>query len=348
MTSSVSTRKPWRVMIATLVAVVLVAFGQTPVQAAQTETVSVAFTDTTTVRGTPLKTFYSGTWGKNSTHTWANAGAWFEIAFTGETVVLLGRKDTTNGTADVFVDDVKIGTANYQGTKSSTTVEIARFTGIQPGAHVLRVVTVGWINHARVDFTATVQTDVRAQLTASLERYVDADPADFTAASWTPFAAALASATTLQADATATDAALTAAMTSLDAAAAGRVQVSGLREILDQYRTRVPSNYTADSWAPFAAAVTAGDELLADSAATGAAVGAAKTAVQDAAASLVTLSTGTAGTIQNNQFWHDTDGNPIFSQGGGIFRFGDTYYWYGVQYTGAQYYYDNPTRMLQP
>jgi len=334
-----------RILVAALLAAVLVVFGSTPVHAAQTETASVLFTDTTTVRGTPLKTFYSGTWGKNSTHTWGNAGAAFEVAFTGETVALFGRRDTTNGTADVYVDDVKIGSANYQGSKSSTTVEIARFTGLTPGAHVLRVVTVGWINHARVDVTTTVQIDERALLAASIDRYSEADAAAYTASSWAPFAAALSAATAARDNASATGAALTSARTALEAAASARVQVSGLREVLDQYRTRVPSNYTAESWATFAAAITAGDAVAADANATAAAVGAAKTTVQNAAAALVVLSEGTAGSIENSRFWLDTEGNPIFSQGGGIFRFGDTYYWYGVQYTASQYYYDNPNRI---
>ncbi|MFJ4621541.1 family 43 glycosylhydrolase [Streptomyces sp. NPDC088812] len=50
-------------------------------------------------------------------------------------------------------------------------------------------------------------------------------------------------------------------------------------------------------------------------------------------------------TIQNDHFWLDTDGNPIYSQGGGVFKFGDTYYWYGVRYTGAEPYQKNPTRL---
>ena len=48
------------------------------------------------------------------------------------------------------------------------------------------------------------------------------------------------------------------------------------------------------------------------------------------------------GLITNDVFWHDTDGNPIYSQGGGIFKFGDKYYWYGVKYNGAVTYYNNP------
>lgn len=46
--------------------------------------------------------------------------------------------------------------------------------------------------------------------------------------------------------------------------------------------------------------------------------------------------------ITNDQFWKDTDGNNIYSQGGGIFRFGDKYYWYGVEYKNADEYANNP------
>jgi hypothetical protein len=48
-------------------------------------------------------------------------------------------------------------------------------------------------------------------------------------------------------------------------------------------------------------------------------------------------------TITNDCFWKDTSGNFIYSQGGGIFKFGDTYYWYGVHYSGAETYAKNPT-----
>ncbi|MBE6847077.1 MAG: hypothetical protein E7503_02955 [Ruminococcus sp.] len=48
--------------------------------------------------------------------------------------------------------------------------------------------------------------------------------------------------------------------------------------------------------------------------------------------------------IRNNTFWKDTNGNNIYSQGGGIFLFGDTYYWYGVHYSGAETYAANPTK----
>lgn len=47
-------------------------------------------------------------------------------------------------------------------------------------------------------------------------------------------------------------------------------------------------------------------------------------------------------TIFNSTWWEDTSGTPIYSQGGGVLQVGDTYYWYGVHYAGAQPYIDNP------
>jgi hypothetical protein len=48
--------------------------------------------------------------------------------------------------------------------------------------------------------------------------------------------------------------------------------------------------------------------------------------------------------IINDQFWKDTSGTPIYSQGGGVLQVGDTFYWYGVKYGGAVTYAANPTR----
>lgn len=53
-------------------------------------------------------------------------------------------------------------------------------------------------------------------------------------------------------------------------------------------------------------------------------------------------------TIQNDCFWNTVEGRPIYSQGGGIFRFNDpdtgqpTYYWYGNHYREAEQYRENP------
>lgn len=47
-------------------------------------------------------------------------------------------------------------------------------------------------------------------------------------------------------------------------------------------------------------------------------------------------------TITNDTFYKDTDGNNIYSQGGGIYKFGDKYYWYGFKYKEAPIYAKNP------
>lgn len=345
MTRTTATPRWPRSLTAALLAGLLVLAGQTPATAAPTvQTVTVAHTDISTVQGTPLKTFYEGAWSRNSTHSWATAGASFEIPFTGETVALFGRKATTNGTADVYVDGLKIGSADYRGPKSTSTVPIFNQSGFAPGDHVLRVVTVGWINHASAEFTTTSVVDERALLTAAIERVGTVEAADFTADSLSSFSGVLAEAVAVRDAATATDADLSLARATLESAAAELVQISGLRELLAQYQTRVPSMYTAESWAPFAAATVAASQVLDDPSAAFAAVVTAKNDLQNTASALDTVSDGVPGTIENNQFWLDTAGNPIFSQGGGIFRFGDRYYWYGVRYTGSQLYYDNPTR----
>ncbi|WP_211253346.1 family 43 glycosylhydrolase, partial [Glycomyces tenuis] len=125
--------------------------------------------------------------------------------------------------------------------------------------------------------------------------------------------------------------------------AADSTIADGLEAMVSDYETRVPTEYTTDSWTPFAEALTTAADVSEDDAATEAEVADAKTELQTAASGLEPLQS-TFATITNDTFWNDTDGNPIYSQGGGVFKFGDTYYWYGVHYTGAEYYRDNPTR----
>ncbi|MGW0499478.1 family 43 glycosylhydrolase [Streptomyces sp. NPDC003007] len=127
-------------------------------------------------------------------------------------------------------------------------------------------------------------------------------------------------------------------------AAAAPVKDRGLKYLVSDYQTRTPSKYTADSWKPFAKALTAAADVADDTSAGTSDVAAAKTALMTAAADLEAADEGTFQTITNNTFWNDTSGNPIYSQGGGVFKFGDTYYWYGVHYTGAELYRANPTR----
>ncbi|MBB4911509.1 family 43 glycosylhydrolase [Actinophytocola algeriensis] len=127
-------------------------------------------------------------------------------------------------------------------------------------------------------------------------------------------------------------------------AAAEPVVDRGLGFLVSDYQTRHPAKYTADSWRPFAKALTTAAGVADDTSATTSQVAAAKTVLMTAAAELEAADEGTFQTITNNTFWNDTSGNPIYSQGGGVFKFGDTYYWYGVHYVGAESYRANPTQ----
>jgi hypothetical protein len=139
-------------------------------------------------------------------------------------------------------------------------------------------------------------------------------------------------------------AAVLVAATLIPLPAAAEPMDRGLEHLVADYQTRVPTKYTADSWAPFAKALTTAAEVADNRSATTSEVAAAKTALMNTAGDLKAADEGTFQTITNNTFWNDTSGNPIYSQGGGVFKFGDTYYWYGVHYTGAELYRANPTR----
>ena len=52
-----------------------------------------------------------------------------------------------------------------------------------------------------------------------------------------------------------------------------------------------------------------------------------------------------AGTITNDTFWKDTSGNLLRSQGGGILKVGDIYYWYGINYGRSTTYAANPSAL---
>ncbi|MCW6009607.1 carbohydrate-binding protein [Micromonospora sp. CPCC 205371] len=135
----------------------------------------------------------------------------------------------------------------------------------------------------------------------------------------------------------------TAATTTSGEAVAAE-QAEGLGSLVADYKTRSAGRYTGASWAPFAKALKTAASVAADASATVPEVAAAKTALMTTAGNLEAADEGTFQTITNNTFWNDTSGNPIYSQGGGVFKFGDTYYWYGVHYLGAESYRANPTR----
>lgn len=74
--------------------------------------------------------------------------------------------------------------------------------------------------------------------------------------------------------------------------------------------------------------------------------------VLSAVIGLCSTSYGQQQNIKNDVFWNTQDGQPISSQGGGIFKFADPvtgekkYYWYGVHYEEADTYRNNPSVTL--
>jgi hypothetical protein len=62
-----------------------------------------------------------------------------------------------------------------------------------------------------------------------------------------------------------------------------------------------------------------------------------------------TLTQAQQHTLRNDVFWNTQNGQPVYSQGGGIFRFinpatgAARYYWYGVHYREAEYYRNDPS-----
>ena len=67
----------------------------------------------------------------------------------------------------------------------------------------------------------------------------------------------------------------------------------------------------------------------------------------------IELALSQSNNIKNDQFGDTKNGKPIYSQGGGVFKFPDPetgeekYYWYGVHYKQAEMYREDPS-VTQP
>ncbi|GAA0906893.1 family 43 glycosylhydrolase [Virgisporangium aurantiacum] len=329
-------------VLATLGAQLIAVANGSAAHAAETVT-TVDHRTVTTERGTPNATYYSGEWASNSRIHWATTGSFFEIVFTGHALTLFGSTRSGHGVGHVHIDGVERGQVVYNDANNNTVRPLFALTGLTDEQHTLRVDAEGWVDHGWVQFTTgTIDTpDGLERVYDVVDGYV---AGDHTSTSWAPFATAFASAQTLVRDDSGTPEQRESARVALQNAADALVLLRGLRDLVSDYASRVPTGYTAESWAQFANARNAAAVVLADDAATKAEVVAAKNALQESAGNLVTTSGGSFETITNDTWWYDTDGNPIYSQGGGIFQFGDTYYWYGVRYRGAPLYHADPSR----
>ena len=107
-------------------------------------------------------------------------------------------------------------------------------------------------------------------------------------------------------------------------------------------RYPIPRTTTSARWLPglllaLAVGGTVGTgPVMAATADTPATANALATADGPAAAAATAAATAAANrTIRNGDFWRDTSGAPIYSQGGGVLKVGEKYYWYGVKYEEA-------------
>ena len=115
-----------------------------------------------------------------------------------------------------------------------------------------------------------------------------------------------------------------------------------LKALLDEAAAKHAADYTTASFAALTAARTDAQAVYEKADAAEAEITQAYKALQEAITALVPAKTEGEADIQNDIFWQDADGNRIYSQGGGIFKFDDTYYWYGVKYEEAEKYAANP------
>lgn len=115
-----------------------------------------------------------------------------------------------------------------------------------------------------------------------------------------------------------------------------------LQTLLTEAGTYKAEDYTTASFAALTTAKTDAQDVYDKVNATDKEVTQAYRKLQDAIDRLVKVKKEGDPDILNDVFWLDMDGNTIFSQGGGIFKFGDTYYWYGVKYEEAEKYVQNP------
>lgn len=117
-----------------------------------------------------------------------------------------------------------------------------------------------------------------------------------------------------------------------------------LKTLLDKADTYTADGYTKASFEALTTAKTNAQTIYNKTDAASEEIATAYNELQAAIDGLIPAKTEGAPDIQNNTFWRDADGNIIYSQGGGIFKFGDTYYWYGVKYEEAEKYAKNPEK----
>lgn len=118
--------------------------------------------------------------------------------------------------------------------------------------------------------------------------------------------------------------------------------VDGLNAVIQEAEAIKNTGYTEESWAALQNAIAKAKEVAEDAEATAETIAAEIESLNAAMEGLEEPPVVIEADFVNDQFWKDTDGNTIYSQGGGIFKFDDKYYWYGVKYEEAEAYAKNP------
>jgi alpha-L-fucosidase len=78
----------------------------------------------------------------NGQNTYSNvANATMEFSFTGSKIYLLGTKDPGHGEADIYIDDVLVGTINTKASSRATGVSIFESDDLDDKEHILKLVT---------------------------------------------------------------------------------------------------------------------------------------------------------------------------------------------------------------
>lgn len=82
-----------------------------------------------------------GQWSNNNTDAWANdsADAYYQVRFEGTGVAICGRPGSDKGTADIYIDDVKVGSADFKNGNNGIAPVFSK-NDLADGEHVLKVV----------------------------------------------------------------------------------------------------------------------------------------------------------------------------------------------------------------
>ncbi|MBO5303824.1 MAG: carboxypeptidase regulatory-like domain-containing protein [Lachnospiraceae bacterium] len=118
--------------------------------------------------------------------------------------------------------------------------------------------------------------------------------------------------------------------------------VDGLYTAIEKAEAVKNVDYTEETWTALQTTIAAAKEVAENEDSTVEDIEKAIADLDTAIAALKEKEVVIEADYVNDQFWQDTDGNTIYSQGGGIFKFEDKYYWYGVKYEEAEAYAKNP------